>query len=179
MNKPRALPHGPSGETVMNDINNLTSLAGSALPRARLGAHPASADRAIANPPSEAQALTPKVGERQSAATAQPEPAPERPESLGRLQLVKAATELNEWLSGFNTALQFSVDDQYGEMVLKVIDKESKEVIRQIPPEQALALAKSLKELEAKGQALSLATHGHNLDSARRGLEGLLIQAKA
>jgi flagellar protein FlaG len=162
----------------MNDINNFTSLAGSVLNRASLGAHPASADRAIASPPSEAQTPTPKVGERQSAA-AQPEPAPERLESLGRPQLVEAAAELNKRLSGFNTALQFSVDEQYGEMVLKVIDKESKAVIRQIPPEHALALAKSLKELEAKGQALSLATHGHTLDSAHHGLEGLLIQAKA
>jgi flagellar protein FlaG len=164
----------------MNDISNLASLAGSVLPRASFGAHPASADRAIASPPSEAQTPTPKVGERQIAA-AQPEPAPEWPESLGRPQLVEAATELNERLSGFNTALQFSVDDQYGEMVLKVIDKESKEVIRQIPPEQALALAKSLRELEAKGQVLPSATHGHTLDrdSARHGLEGLLIQAKA
>jgi flagellar protein FlaG len=162
----------------MNDINNLASLAGSVLPRASLGAHPASADRAIASPPSEAQPLTPKVGERQSAA-AQPEPAPERPESPDRLQFTKAIAELNERLYGFNTALQFSVDDQYGEMVLKVIDKESKEVIRQIPPEQALALAKALRELEAKGQALPSATHGHTLDSVRPKIEGLLIQAKA
>ena len=40
--------------------------------------------------------------------------------------------------------LQFAVDDELGRVVIKVIDAETKEVIKQFPSEDALELAKSL-----------------------------------
>lgn len=41
--------------------------------------------------------------------------------------------------------LQLSVDDELGRVVVKVLDVESQEVIKQFPSEEALTLAKSLQ----------------------------------
>lgn len=38
-------------------------------------------------------------------------------------------------------SLQFSVDENSGRTIITVIDKETEEVIRQIPPEEVVALA--------------------------------------
>jgi flagellar protein FlaG len=42
--------------------------------------------------------------------------------------------------------LQFSVDEESGKTVIKVIDTETEEVIRQIPPEVILEIQKRLGE---------------------------------
>lgn len=48
--------------------------------------------------------------------------------------------------------LSFSVHDKTGTVVVKVIDRESKEVIRQIPAEEMLRLAERMQELEGKSE---------------------------
>ena len=48
-------------------------------------------------------------------------------------------------------ALHFSVDEGSGRTVIRVIDPETAEVIRQIPPEEVLNLA---RQLEGSGGAL-------------------------
>lgn len=58
---------------------------------------------------------------------------------------VKEATELvKDFLKPINSNLQFSIDDESGKVVVKMIDPENKEVIRQIPSEEMLAIAKTL-----------------------------------
>ena len=47
-----------------------------------------------------------------------------------------------------STNLQFSLDESTGKTVIKVVDKESGEVIRQIPPEDALRLSSRMEELK-------------------------------
>jgi flagellar protein FlaG len=42
--------------------------------------------------------------------------------------------------------LQFNVDETSGRVVIKVVDTETKDVIRQIPPEEVLALCEHLSE---------------------------------
>ncbi|MCU0870215.1 MAG: flagellar protein FlaG [Burkholderiales bacterium] len=44
--------------------------------------------------------------------------------------------------------LQFSIDEQSGETVVKVVDADTDEVIRQIPSEEMLALARNLQRME-------------------------------
>lgn len=44
--------------------------------------------------------------------------------------------------------LRFSVDEETGRTVVKVLDSRSGEVIRQIPPEEMLALAEDLERLQ-------------------------------
>jgi len=48
--------------------------------------------------------------------------------------------------------LQFSIDKDTGETVVKVVDATSGETIRQIPSEEMLAIAKAFKALEKTGE---------------------------
>lgn len=64
------------------------------------------------------------------------------------IDTVKGATEqINKLIQQFNRNLQFTVDEDTGVNVVKVIDNESKEVIRQMPTEEMLAIAKALDKL--------------------------------
>jgi len=54
--------------------------------------------------------------------------------------------ELNTYMQNLNRSLQFSVDEQSGDTVIKVIDSETDELIRQIPAEELLVLRSSLEE---------------------------------
>ena len=69
-----------------------------------------------------------------------------------RDQLNKAVSELNQSPRIKSQNLQFSIDEDSKRTVVKVIDQETKEVLRQIPTKEALEIAKSF-EL-AKGQLI-------------------------
>lgn len=60
--------------------------------------------------------------------------------------LDSAVRNLNEYVRIVQRELQFSIDEASGQMVIKVFDKESQEVIRQIPREEALRLALMLND---------------------------------
>jgi len=68
------------------------------------------------------------------------EPAPAR-ESLGR-----TVAQLNAIIQDLRRELHFSVDELSGHTIIKVIDVQTQEVIRQIPPEEAIALAQAIAE---------------------------------
>lgn len=53
---------------------------------------------------------------------------------------------LNDHVQYVQRELLFSIDDDTGRTVIKVLDKETKEIIRQIPPEEALSFARKLNE---------------------------------
>ncbi len=61
-------------------------------------------------------------------------------------ELGQAVDELNGFVQSVQRQLQFRVDDTTGRTVVKVIDRETDEVIRQIPPEEVLRLAQYLRE---------------------------------
>lgn len=63
--------------------------------------------------------------------------------------------------------LNFALDEDSGKMVVKIIDAESQELVRQIPPEELLVLARRLLQIEQE-QSLS----GEQL-------KGLLLTTKA
>jgi|WetSurMetagenome_2_1015567.scaffolds.fasta_scaffold960044_1 flagellar protein FlaG len=52
--------------------------------------------------------------------------------------------EVQKYLSMLNVSLAFEIDNQTGELVTKVINRETKEVIRQIPTDDLLKLHESL-----------------------------------
>ena len=54
-----------------------------------------------------------------------------------------AVKEINKHIQ---SELQFTIDEDSGKTVIKVIDMETKELIRQIPGEEALSLARKLTE---------------------------------
>lgn len=57
----------------------------------------------------------------------------------------------------FNSDLIFSVDEKSGEHVIKVVDKSTKEVIRQIPSEEAIQIKESIDRFQ-KGLLVNLKT---------------------
>ncbi len=71
------------------------------------------------------------------------------------LQEVETALDdMSKYVKSIGRNLQFSVDEDLGRTVIKVVDSESDEVIRQIPAEELLEIAKSVQELlESKDSA--------------------------
>jgi flagellar protein FlaG len=60
--------------------------------------------------------------------------------------LKKAVDDLNDFIQNTHRDLQFSIDQDSGATVVKVIDSKTEKVIRQIPNEETLRLARSLSE---------------------------------
>lgn len=59
-------------------------------------------------------------------------------------ELDYAVSRLNEYIQHSRRDLHFSVDKDSGRVVVKVIDSETREVIRQIPSEEVVALARGV-----------------------------------
>jgi flagellar protein FlaG len=76
---------------------------------------------------------------------AQKPPVVERPKAATDPKELKRMTEeLQRRVGGANAQIQFSVDESTGISVVKVTDRMTHEVIRQIPSEEVLQIAKSV-----------------------------------
>ena len=71
-----------------------------------------------------------------------------RSESVSREQLNQAIKATKDFVGSINSSLDFSVDEDTGSVGVKVIDKETKEVIRQFPSEEMLSIAKALDSIK-------------------------------
>lgn len=60
----------------------------------------------------------------------------------------EAVKKLNQFVTATNHALEFSVDEDSGRQLVKLVDTQTKEVIRQIPTEEALQIAKALDRFQ-------------------------------
>jgi flagellar protein FlaG len=69
----------------------------------------------------------------------------------------EAVRKTQEFLQNKANNLVFSLDKDSGEMVVRVVDAKTDEVIRQIPSQEMLELARSLEEFQS--------THGVFLKS--------------
>jgi flagellar protein FlaG len=56
----------------------------------------------------------------------------------------ESVEKINEFISPYVTSLHFSMDKELGKIVVKVMDSETKEVIKQFPSEDILSLARAL-----------------------------------
>ncbi len=83
------------------------------------------------------------AGKAVAAPVALPAVAPKKPAPVEQLRQIAAAMEKIVRDSG--RSLQFSVDDGSGQVVVKVVDETTGEVIRQIPNEEFLRIAKSIQ----------------------------------
>lgn len=70
------------------------------------------------------------------------------PAEASKAQLVDAVKAVNDFVKPINSALEFQLDDDTGKTVVKVIDTATKEVIRQFPSEEMLAIAKALDNMK-------------------------------
>lgn len=65
---------------------------------------------------------------------------------LEREQLKKMAQQLQEFMGEMNRSLQFQVDEDSGRDVIKVLDKDTGDIIKQYPSEEVLNLVSKLSE---------------------------------
>ena len=72
--------------------------------------------------------------------------------AVQREELVKPIQQINEVLRRYGVEFQLSEDS--GRTIIRLIDRENGELIRQIPPEEALNAAQRLEEV--KGRLFSL-----------------------
>ena len=70
--------------------------------------------------------------------------------------LQQAVSKLNDYVQNMQRDLQFSLDQESGTMVVKVIDTKSEKVIRQIPNEETLRLARNLVEQHSNEAAFNI-----------------------
>ena len=61
--------------------------------------------------------------------------------------LDETAKKLNEKFALFNNTLKIEIDKDTGIQVVKIIDSKTKKVIRQLPPEVMLKIAKYIDEI--------------------------------
>ncbi|OOZ42236.1 hypothetical protein BOW53_00610 [Solemya pervernicosa gill symbiont] len=80
-----------------------------------------------------------------------PESSDAEPASMEELQ--DAVTRINDHMQVIRRNLSFNLDDESGETVIKVIDSDTDEVIRQLPTEEAMKLSKQLEQ--ASGSLIS------------------------
>ena len=73
-------------------------------------------------------------------------PADQPPASVAQLQ--SAVDAANDFIKPITNAVEFSLDEDSERMVVKVMDIATKEVIRQIPSEEMLAIAQALDKIQ-------------------------------
>ena len=71
----------------------------------------------------------------------------EKSAALKSGQAKELSEQIEQYLSDMNVSLSFEVYDKTGDVVVKVINRDTKEVIRQIPPEDLLEITEKLEEL--------------------------------
>ena len=65
---------------------------------------------------------------------------------ISEKKLDSVVRDMNEHIQAVHRELSFTIDEESGKTIIKVIDIGSKEVIRQIPGEEALKVARQLKD---------------------------------
>lgn len=172
----------------MSDIGTISNLAGAnpVLARAAPGARseppaPTTIQNAVAQPlttPQAAVTQSPAAGSAEWQRHADPDNQRHDASSTSaRQQLADTLDHVNQRLREYNTNLQFAMDDQYQEMVVRIVDRKTQEVVRQIPSEKALAFAKFFEEMEDQQQHQT--GSASSKDSKRLQAEGWLLQATA
>lgn len=67
-----------------------------------------------------------------------------------REAVAKAVHEVNAHLEAQNRAIEFTIDPDTKAVVVKLIDKQDNRVLRQVPSQEMLEIAKALDQLQGK-----------------------------
>ncbi|MGG7176596.1 flagellar protein FlaG [Clostridium paraputrificum] len=58
----------------------------------------------------------------------------------------RAVDKLNDFLKGENTYAEYKVHDKFGDVMIKIIDNDTKEIILEVPPKKILDMIANLCE---------------------------------
>ena len=73
----------------------------------------------------------------------------QQPVSLPSMEQVKEAVQkINKTMESLSNNLEFSIDEDSDRTIVKVVDQETKEVIRQFPTKETLEIAKALDKVK-------------------------------
>jgi flagellar protein FlaG len=73
---------------------------------------------------------------------------PKQPEQSSKEQVQQAVAEIQKAVEPMARNLQFSIDKETGKTVVTVVDSATNEVIRQIPGEEVLAIARAIDRMQ-------------------------------
>ena len=62
-----------------------------------------------------------------------------------RKDLDEAVSRIQDYVQNLRRELQFAVDEESGRTIITVIDSETDKIVRQIPPEEILALSEIIQ----------------------------------
>lgn len=102
---------------------------------------------AEAPPPEIRQASPTPASSGIATQTEQSLPATQKTEA-SRQELEDAVKAVNDFLKPINNAIQFNLDDETGKTIVKVIDVETKDVIRQFPSEEMMSIARAIDKMK-------------------------------
>ena len=98
---------------------------------------------------SNTQAQTARVNELGSTQnTARPDPTGNEAGVPDRETLLQAVDEVKKAIAPEAQNLLFYIDDDTGRTIVKIVDSQTDEVIRQIPSEEVLAISKGIDKLQ-------------------------------
>ncbi len=136
----------------MNDVNlNSPDLklvrSGAQAPVKAMSSSQAEGRNASELAPSSAGRVVPNQSASQTQDVSKAEQLQKRNEAK-REELDEAVSQLNNYVQNVQRDLQFEVDNDLGQTIVRVVDQQTQEVIRQIPDELALRLAEKLQQDE-------------------------------
>lgn len=132
---------------------------------------PANVNTAPALPASSAAASAQNAAPRQdvaasgkSAPQSQEAQQPQAKQRDTAQDLARATRDITEYIQTVNRSLQISVDQELGSTIITVMDRATDEVVRQIPAEEAVALARFLARQQAELGGSELPSKGVLMD---------------
>lgn len=92
--------------------------------------------------------MQPIALEHETTSTAEPVVTRNEPahKELDQNEVKDLVNSLNEYISGINQRVSFSVDDTTQRVVVRVINRDTNEVVREIPSREAVALLEHLQD---------------------------------
>ena len=82
------------------------------------------------------------------AAPATQPPARVAPPPMDDVELKQAIAAANKSVASHGSSVEFSVDPQHGTTIVRVMDKSTGELIRQMPSEEMIAIANALDQFQ-------------------------------
>ena len=128
----------------MSDVN-LNSPDSTPRPSGEQGSARASSSQPADNRAGNVTSISPLKAERTEASQAKEM---EKQNEAMREELDDAVSRLNDFVQSVQRDLEFEVNDETGQTVVRVIDQQTEEVVRQIPDELAMRLAENLQQDE-------------------------------
>lgn len=72
-----------------------------------------------------------------------------QPAAVPDMEQVKQAVQnLNKAMKSMSQDLEFSIDEDSNRTIVKIVDQQTKEIIRQLPSKEALEIAKALDKIQ-------------------------------